>query len=1271
MKRFRSILKWLFVGTGALVLLVVAAIALYTRSENFNHWVRTEAVAVVNNAIRGSISVERMEGSVWSHLTLYNVALRHEKNELLQIPRVDVSFSLLPLLWSRLQISQIDALKPRASLHQDRDGKWNIAEALAPREPDPEPSSGLITLVQSLRLREAAVELQMAADEGKLYQVRNLDVAGSIGLRPGGVSFQARELGARLIAKGQPELQLKGALDYGQTATAPATVKLKDFWAVSTNSRVKLNGEVALSDVIRIKAQAALEKLAAADIAFFVADWPLKPDLSGSLTLDGPLDDLTGHVNLGGAGAKLAGGFRVAAVESPLRYSAAMTVRGFDLSRWIKTKDFAGIVDGKLEASGRGFTLDGTAADTRFEVRSAKVQGWALGTVALQGRIEKSTAIIDGNLKSALGGASWSGKIALQDSHRPTYDLALSVKNLNVEKALADASTINGTLSLEGTVKGAGFKPADMNTRAEIRILPSSLGPVQLQEGSFDATLRDGKVRIARASLAAAESSLTVSGELGIDAKAAGKLDYRFRSPDLAPWLALLDQKGSGSVDLRGQAQGNLADLQAQGTARLGTFRLAGIAAKNGELAYTIRGSQKQPFPEGIVTLRLADFDAGLFLKRVDGKAKFSQQPTPSIRLDLTAQDGAARQHAAGGTVSFPAGGDVALRLAQLALALPDGSWKLARPATLTQRDGVFFIEGLSMRNGDREISLDGRLGFAGIQNARLTVDRLPLDALAAFVKEPPKMTGLIGARAQISGSAAAPEITAQVKLSDATVAGQAYAGAVADIDYRAKKATLRLAVQQDATHSLRADGTLPLNLSWDQGWRAEAAGGMDLRAQSAGLSMNFLNAFAGKAIENIAGEVALDLVARGSVQQPDVRGSFRLRDGRLKVVPLGVDVAGLTVVGSLDSRNLIIRELSARAKDGEFRGSGSLALKDYSVDAVKVALTAQRWPAIDTMRYRLLVGGKVDVEGTIAAPVIKGNITVTEGSLRPDLAFLEQSKAPFKRDETIVVINKGATNQPAVQAGSRKGNGAEDSALFKNLTLDLTMRAPGNVWVKRADLVSELAGNVRVTKTKERDIELTGRINIVRGWFALQGRRFQLARGDVEFTGGDKINPTLDIVAQYRLPAYQVDATIGGTVEKPSLTLASQPRLEQADILALLLFGRPLNTLNQTEQSSLQQSAINLTSGYVAGRIASSVSTALGLDSLGLDIREIDFNGGRIGFGRYVGNKTYVSVAQEISGEHGREVSVEYEIARDWKIGTSTTSTGSNGIDIIWHKRY
>ena len=78
-------------------------------------------------------------------------------------------------------------------------------------------------------------------------------------------------------------------------------------------------------------------------------------------------------------------------------------------------------------------------------------------------------------------------------------------------------------------------------------------------------------------------------------------------------------------------------------------------------------------------------------------------------------------------------------------------------------------------------------------------------------------MTGMLSAKAQISGTAAAPEVTASVRLTDASFAGQAYGGAVADVGYQNRKASLRLTVQQDATHALNGAGTLPLNLSWQR----------------------------------------------------------------------------------------------------------------------------------------------------------------------------------------------------------------------------------------------------------------------------------------------------------------------------------------------------------------------------------------------------------------------------------------------------------------------
>ena len=236
---------------------------------------------------------------------------------------------------------------------------------------------------------------------------------------------------------------------------------------------------------------------------------------------------------------------------------------------------------------------------------------------------------------------------------------------------------------------------------------------------------------------------------------------------------------------------------------------------------------------------------------------------------------------------------------------------------------------------------------------------------------------------------------------------------------------------------------------------------------------------------------------------------------------------------------------------------------------------------------------------------------------------------------------------------------------------MDLSVVVPNQAWIRHPEANVELSGKLRAVKEAGKEMTLVGTITVVRGWIGFQGRRFNLTRGSVEFRGDETLNPALDVVAQYRLPQYQVEVVVTGTLDKPVLTLRSEPALEQADILALLLFGKPLNSLNRNQQNTLQQSAAEMAGGFAAAKVAEALSEALGLDRLGLDLGEVDAGGGQIGLRRYIGNRTYISISQDLSGETGQEVSIEYQIGPDWKITSSTSTAGSSGVGILWHKRY
>jgi translocation and assembly module TamB len=359
---------------------------------------------------------------------------------------------------------------------------------------------------------------------------------------------------------------------------------------------------------------------------------------------------------------------------------------------------------------------------------------------------------------------------------------------------------------------------------------------------------------------------------------------------------------------------------------------------------------------------------------------------------------------------------------------------------------------------------------------------------------------------------------------------------------------------------------------------------------------------------------------------------------------------------------------MSARASKGELNGSGFIALQKFSPQGIDLSIHAKQWPAIDTQQYDIEVNGAARIDGTLAAPRLTGEFEVIRGELRPDLSFLDRSNTPVKRDPTIKVVSDRPAGKSAVKQESKD---QEESELWRNASVNMQIRIPNNLWIRHRNGNIELSGNLRVVKASGRDPTVAGLIETVRGWVGFQGRRFNLTRGRIEFHGSEKINPSLDIVAEYRVNNYLISALVKGTAEKPALTLASDPQLDQADILSVLLFNKPISSLGQGEQASLQENAIAITSGFAAAQVGQAVSKALGLQELGVDLSDLDFSGGQVRFGQYVGRNTYVSISQEVSGKYGREVAAEYQITPEWRFSVSSSTAGPDGVDLIWQKRY
>jgi translocation and assembly module TamB len=439
----------------------------------------------------------------------------------------------------------------------------------------------------------------------------------------------------------------------------------------------------------------------------------------------------------------------------------------------------------------------------------------------------------------------------------------------------------------------------------------------------------------------------------------------------------------------------------------------------------------------------------------------------------------------------------------------------------------------------------------------------------------------------------------------------------------------------------------------------------MNLRASSAGLSLAFLNALK-LPVENIRGEFALDMTITGSLIEPQPRGSFRLADGAFTVKNLGLEVNRIVLTGSGDARRLTVSQVTAHSANGSLDGSGVISLTAWTPENININIAAKRWPAIQTERYRAIADADLRIGGSLKAPTISGNARVSEGTVRPSLDFLNKGAVSRQRDPTIVVVRQRG-GKPVETPSYLNAQNSSDNALWRALALNLAVAIPNNFWIRHPNANVEISGNLTVDKRSGGEPTLTGLVETVRGYVGFQGRRFDLTRGLVRFTGEQPINPTLDVAAEYRLNDYTVTAVAGGNASKPTLTLSSTPQLDQSDILAVLLFGKPTSSLNSNEQVALRQNAIDVSAGFAASQVGQAVSDALGLESLG----DVDFSGGEVRFGRYLGQQTYFSLRQQIADKHGQEIAVEYRLTPSIRVDASTRTDGNSGLDVIWHKRY
>ena len=409
-----------------------------------------------------------------------------------------------------------------------------------------------------------------------------------------------------------------------------------------------------------------------------------------------------------------------------------------------------------------------------------------------------------------------------------------------------------------------------------------------------------------------------------------------------------------------------------------------------------------------------------------------------------------------------------------------------------------------------------------------------------------------------------------------------------------------------------------------------------------------------GVEVLDLTGPIAVAADATGSLDNPSVRGSMASTDLRVQSALTGTDLQKLAMRGSFSGSRLVLSSFSGVAPNGgRVVGSGTVDLSDVANRGVPLDL---RLAATNAQ-----ILNRDDMGATVTGPlriVSDGMGGTIAGRVRVDAARWQLGRAAAAA--SLPEIRTREINAPADIAPPR--------ARMRPWNWLIDASGDSRIIVRGLGLDSEWGANIRL-RGDTTNPQLFGRADVVRGGYEFAGKRFELTRGRIAFTGNVPIDPQLDIAAEGEAEGIAATIRISGSAQRPSISFSSSPALPEEELLSRLLFGSSITQISAPEALQLAAAVASLRGGGGLDPI-NKLRSAIGLDRLrivGADASK--GTGTAIAAGKYLGRRFFVELVTD--GKGYSATSVEFRITR-WLALLGTISTiGNESVNVKVSKDY
>ena len=592
-------------------------------------------------------------------------------------------------------------------------------------------------------------------------------------------------------------------------------------------------------------------------------------------------------------------------------------------------------------------------------------------------------------------------------------------------------------------------------------------------------------------------------------------------------------------------------------------------------------------------------------------------------------------------------------------------NFRTASPARIEPGRGGYRLLPARIDFDQGSVRLAGTYGAGTTLQARL--DRLDLAIANAFVPG----LGISGSAtgsvdyAQPAGGGV-PRASMRLNVSNFQRASLATVSTPVNLvmagDLASNGADIRALVKRGTTTVGRLLATMRPLGSGSGSWvsrvtSAPLSGGIRYNGPAAVLFS--LGGFAGQQLSGPIG-VAADFA--GTASAPRLTGVVRASNLVYENETYGTRLSSMRLNGRFTNDRFDLTEVSARAGDGTVTAQGSVGLaadSGFPID-VRATLNNARLARSDALG--------ATATGTIRVTNSQANGGLIQGELTlPEVRYQVIRQGSAEVAELTGVRRKSDIRRAAAAAAAGQRPRAAPPGLFK---LDLRVRADNRLFVSGMGLESEWEADIRIGGTSAAP-NVTGQAKIIRGTYSFSGKRFEVTRGLVQFTGGPVGNPTLDIAATTTTDGVTVTIGIAGNALNPRLSFTSSPNLPQDEVLSRLLFGSSVTNLSATEAIQLA-AALNSLRGSGGGGLnpLGKLRSVTGIDRLRiLGADEATGRGTALAAGQYITDDIYIEIITDSKGFTATQL--EIALTKALSVLSSTGSFGGSNVNLRYSKDY